>query len=55
LIIAVDRDPSWAHYAATEREGKIMVRRVVSPGVLPTGDRGEDEIGGAAARLPAKE
>ena len=29
-----------------------MARRVASPGVLPTGVRGEDEVGGAAALIP---
>jgi hypothetical protein len=31
---------------------EAMSRRVASPGVLPTGVRGEDEIGRAATRLP---
>jgi hypothetical protein len=29
-----------------------MTRRVASPGVQPTGARGEDNAGGAAAQVP---
>ena len=36
-------------------EAKIMTRRAASPGVQPTGVRGEEAKGRAAAQVPTKE
>ena len=46
--IALYYDQERGRLALSNSEAITMVRRVLSPGVLPTGARGDDETGKAA-------